>query len=424
MRGEIERRPNLTEWLGFRRNPDLARARWLGPILGVLLSIFAGAFLVATVATLVDFLQAVFRIAPYESDASGEAIRNIGIVIAGLLGVPFIIWRSIVAAQQVRIADEALLNDKIGAAAQNLSARREITRAVLQDGKENILKEWEDDLVGRAAAIDRLEGLVAEYNQIAPRIARLLATYVRGNFPCANLNITEPPFTRKTPRMDLQKAIDSIGRIYGVAANVDRSPWRLDLKGCDLDGVSFLNGYFRAADFSGSRLEASKCALGDFEGCLFGGALLNFGDFRNSNLTGARFDRAIINRPIPIPGGFVSSINLGDLTGATFIGSDISALDYLGDPSTISKTFGTRDTRLSAIVREKMLNADDHSRAHTVRQVRHRQNLDADDLKRIEGLEQTGFQHWSPFDSDDLATSWLLETFYNELGMNRWPYVG
>lgn len=424
MKEKNNSKPAFIEWLGFRRHPDFTKAQWLGPIFGVIFTILAVALAAAAIVTLFDFLQAALRIGRYANDTDGAAIRNIGLVVAALFGAPFIVWRSIVAAKQARIADEALFNDKINAAAQNLSARREVTRVVVQDGHENVLKEWEDDLVARAAAIDRLEGLVGENNQVAPRISRLLATYVRGNFPCKSLEITEPPFTRKTPRMDLQKAIDTIGRVYKIAVQVDQSHWRLDLKECDLDGVSFLNGYFRAVDFSGSRIEASIFNEGNFEGCLFRRCLLNFSDFRHSNLVGAKFDRIILNRPIPHSGGFTASINLGDFKGATFIAADISAIDYLGEPEEIAATFGTEDTVLSAQMRRKMLKSGDHRSAHLARQLRHKKSLPESDEKKIRELENTGFQHWTPYDSSDLITGHMLEKFLEEMGMKQWPFVG
>ncbi len=424
MNSQRENKLGFIEWLGFRKKPLFENAIWLGPVIGFVLSLVAGVFFIAAIAMLFDFVQAIFKAEPYADDIKGEAIRNIGLVLAAIFGAPFIVWRTVLAGKQAQIADEALFNEKINFAAQNLLARRNTTRVIENEGIETILTEVEDDLVARAAAIDRLEGLASERQESAPRIARLLAAYVRGNFSCIDLEPTAGITQRKTPRIDLQMAVDTIGRVYGIAAQYDPSHWRLNLRSCNLDGVSLLNGYFRAADFSGSRLEAAVLAEGNFEGCIFRNTLLNYADFRKANLKGVKFDSAVINQPMPTSGGFVRSINLaGDLTGTTFIAADISAISYLGNTKVLSKTFGTKDTKLSAEMRLQKLDDNEHSLAHTLRSVRRSQALSEIDLEKIKKLDETGFQFWSPYDSSDLSTGWIYEEFLSELNMKKWPYT-
>ncbi|PHR56296.1 MAG: hypothetical protein COA43_14145 [Robiginitomaculum sp.] len=415
---------NFIGWLGFRSKPDFPNGAWLGPIVGMLLFLLAIVLLFAAIMTLIDFILAVFRMGPYTNDDTGEAIRNIGLVLAALFGAPFLVWRTFVAAKLARISSESLFNDKIDSATHALTSQREITRIIEQDGNEVVLRQWEDDLVARMAAIDRFKDLVRENENFAPRIVRLLTIYIRVNFPCENFDLTEGLTIRRTPRIDLQKAVDTIGRIYKIAVQVDSSNWRLDLKGCNFDGVDFSRGYFRATNFSRCRFEASSFREGNFEGCLFYGSLLNYAGFFKTNLRGAKFDRIILNRPIPVLGGFVESINMGNITGASFIAADISALDYLGEADNISKTFGTKDTIISDSVREEMLSENDHRRAHSLRSRRKRTNMTEDQQQRVKNLEETGFQHWSPYDSTDGATGPLLENFYYEMKMKYWPFYG
>lgn len=408
----------LLEWLGFTKNPDFSRAKSLGSFIGNVIILFGLFLLATTLIALYEFLRAGLRLGPYAADVDGSAIRNTGLVLAALFGAPFIVWRAIVASKQVKIADESLFNDKINAAARDLSARKEVTRVVQQDGKEVVLNEWEDDLVSRAAAIDRLEGLAQERTGASPRVDRLLATYVRGNFPRLTLDHTEPPFTRKTPRMDLQKAIDTIGRIHKKAVEVDKSNWRLDLKGCDFDGVSFQGGSFWAADMSDSRFEGSIFREANLEGCLFVGSLLNFSDFFFANLTGAKLDNATINRS----GGVFNSFGNTKIRGVSFIGADISGVSHLGRKEEVSETFGTKDTKVSDEVRHRMLDHELHARAHTAQAVKDRQELSEDEKKVVDALENTGFQNWSPYDSADLATGLILSKLYEKLDMKKWPY--
>ena len=372
----------------------------------------------ATLITLSDFVQALLRIGPYGLDVDGSSIRNIGLVLVALLGAPFVVWRSIVAARQVEIADESLFNDKVNAAATDLAAQKNVTEIIVNEAEKSVLQTVEDDLVRRAAAIDRLEGLAFEREEVAPRIVRLLATYVRGNFSCANLAHTVPPFSRKVPRMDLQKAIDTIGRIHKLAVEIDKTHWRIDLKGCDLDGVSFQSGYFRAADVSGSRLEACILREANFEGCLLVGSLLNFADFFRADLTGAKLNNAIIN----LSSGWAGTLGTANLYGATFIAADLSGVSHLGTAKKLSKTFGTKDTKLSSNLHYKKTSVNSYEMAHLNRSLKDKVELTAEEKEQIKELEKTGFQNWSPYDSGDMANGQILSELYDKLGLNKWPY--
>ena len=412
-------KPDLIGWLGYNRELDFSRLQGLGHLLGCLLFLLALASALLFVTVLCHFIRALLHQPPYQSDISGEAIRNIGLVLAAILGAPFVVWRTLVAAKQASIAEQALFNDKINSAAQSLTSRREVTRTISQEGRETVLKEWEDDLVSRIGAVDRLEGLVEENEEIAPRIVRLLATYIRSNFPCENLEPTENLEKRKTPRMDLQKAVDAIGRTLESAQKVDPSHWRLDLTACNFDGVNFSNGYFRAVDFSRSRFEAAIFRQANLEGCLLDHSLLNYCDCLHTNLRGAKLNRIIYNVKV---GGWSTGLEFADLTGVSFIAADISALDYLGTPEEISKTFGTKDTRISDKLRDYMLSDDEHQSAHIL--LLASGSRTKEEQAKIEALKGTGFQHWSPYDSTDGFTGHLLQRFYQDLGMNHWPYWG
>lgn len=409
----------LVGWLGFKHKANFSKARPLGHFLGFVLVLIAIIIVFGALITLSDFVQAVLRIGPYSTDVDGSSIRNIGLVLVALLGAPFVIWRSIVAARQVEIADEALFNDKVNAAATDLAAQKNVTELIVNGDEKSVIEIIDDDLVRRAAAIDRLEGLASERDEVAPRIVRLLAAYVRGNFPCANLEQSVPPFSRKVPRMDLQKAIDTIGRIHRLAVGVDVTHWRIDLKGCDLDGVSFQGGYFWAADLSGSRLEACMLREANFEGCLLIGSLLNFSSFSGANFKGAKLNSAIISQS----SGWMGTLGAANLYGATFIAADLSGVNHLGTPEKLSKTFGTKDTKLSSDLRYLKTEANSYEMAHLNRSLKDDVDLSAEEKNQIEELEKTGFQNWSPYESTDMATGQILAEFYDELELNKWPYL-
>ncbi|MBY4895120.1 pentapeptide repeat-containing protein [Rhodobacteraceae bacterium N5(2021)] len=212
-----------------------------------------------------------------------------GTLLAAILGAPFIIWRSWIAAKQTAVAEESLFNDKINAAAQDLAARRQVTKAVAPGGSyEKHQDFWEDDLVTRAAAIDRLEGLALEAMARgdyppAQRIARMLSIYLQ------ELSRAYPPQNRSqnlasgdirtwagtlTPiRPDMHRAAQSLGRInpkdkaqraaFGPA-NIDLR--RCNLQGFDLSSLEFSGALLAFANLCNSSLSQSKIQSADFDG--------------------------------------------------------------------------------------------------------------------------------------------------------------
>lgn len=418
MQDKKESEPTLAAWLGFENSPKLSNAPWLGRVLGFLLLGFGS--IIGFLSFLIAFAVLVrFGFAAFGSSAdNGEAIRNIGLVVAAMFGAPFLVWRTMVAAKQTQISEEALLNNKINEAFVGLTARREVTRGVEQDGKEVILKEWEDDIVTRLAAMDRLEGLVSERNELAPRIVKALASYVRGNFPAEHLEPTEGIELRKTPRMDLQRAIDTIGRVYKIAANVDRSHWRLDLKACNFDGVAFSKGYFRAADFRYCRLEGTFLVEVNFEGCWLHKSLLNNAYFGETNLKGAKLDGVKITNN----SNSSSDLHRANLHGVTLNGADITGLRTIGTRDVISKTLGTKDTQLSSNMRRQMPDFVGLIYAYINLFEKDIESLTEAEKEDIQKIKETGFLYWMPQSVMDIDYADYVRKFYRDLGMDCWPY--
>lgn len=414
---------NLFEWLGFERYPNFRKSKPLGGFFGFAILLVMLALTAIFFVTLVDLFLALFGVGKYQNDTDGSAIRNVGLVLAALLGAPFIVWRTIATERQTNLAEESLYNDKINAASHDLSARIEVFRLLENGPASEYVKFWEDDVVTRSAAIDRLEGLALERPNLALRIAKLLAIYVRGTFPAKDLNFTEPPFKMREPRLDLQRAVDSLGKINSIARRQDESKWRLDLRNCDFDGVDFKGGDFFATDFSASRFELADLSEANLTGALFVGALLNFAFFRGALLVGSKLDRCILNRPVPFPGGMTFSINLARIKGVSFAKADISALDYLGEPETIALTFGTEDTLVSHELSHYMLPLEERRLAIGYLRRSKSQPLTENQSELAAKFEATGFHFWSPYTAADLGTGHMRAEFYRKLGMNEWPFI-
>ena len=271
-------RPTLADWLAFDRYPDLTKARWLGGMISV-----AGTIVVVTLGalTVFRFFMAVSGIDVFEdAEAQSAAIRNNGLVIAAMIGVPFLIWRTSVAQKQVDTAQEALFNDKINAASEDLYAMRQ-----RWDGEQNI---WEDDIVRRSAAVLRLEDLTRERPAVAPRIARMLCLYVKGlskEFPPEVMpefsepsEITDWTYQLTVKRPDMEGAVQTLGRLKDIAGVKPREV-NINLQCCNLQGHELSNLNFNDANFSGASLQGAR----------FIQTRLQRADLRATDATGALF---------------------------------------------------------------------------------------------------------------------------------------
>ncbi|MHA6323507.1 hypothetical protein [Roseivivax sp. CAU 1753] len=98
--------------------------------------------------------------------------------LGAVVALPVTLNRLKLSREQTQTAKESLYNQKITEAAADLYARRQVTLKD-EDGAYKAHDVWEDDIVRRSAAIDRLEGLVDELPQNAKRVVRLLCLYVR-----------------------------------------------------------------------------------------------------------------------------------------------------------------------------------------------------------------------------------------------------
>jgi len=175
-----------------------------------------------------------------------------------------------------------------------------------QGAEERVLSEWQDDLVARNAAIDRLEGLVHERPEAADRVASLLSVYV------VELSAEHPPeeppedatpgalgtWARGlTPkRSDMQRAAQVLGRLRKIPG-VTLQKGRIDLRRANLQGFDLRELDFTKARLNDAHLEGANLWRAHLEGTNLGGAHLEGANLwrahlEGTNLGGAHLDGA------------------------------------------------------------------------------------------------------------------------------------
>ena len=107
--------------------------RILSTIAFALMGLCLGLALIALLAITQIFLKV--------STGNLDNLASLSGLAGALLGAPLLIWRAWVLDKNARIQDESLLNDKFNAAAEDLAARRQVTRSVMHGDNEVILTE-------------------------------------------------------------------------------------------------------------------------------------------------------------------------------------------------------------------------------------------------------------------------------------------
>ncbi len=138
-------KPTLLDWLGLRWEPDYSSGRWLGGLISVTLALI---LLVTSSLTLFQFFMAVSGLGGFGgAEAQSGAIRNIGLVLAAAVGLPFLVWRSVVAQKQVDVVEQGQITDRIAKAVDQLGHKNTAVRMGAIHSLERIMVDSEGDRV-------------------------------------------------------------------------------------------------------------------------------------------------------------------------------------------------------------------------------------------------------------------------------------
>ena len=365
---------------------------------------------------------------------------GLGAILAGLLSGPFLIWATVIKQTTLNFQKEGHITDRISKAVEQLGAEKTVKRQRSNDaGKRVYEKDTNGDLdfakpvdeevtlpnievrIGGLLGLERIAQDCTRYDNGRDhvRVMEILCAYVRENAPCLTLAITEPDFTAKRMRIDVQTAINVIKRrAADQRAIEDLARYRLDLRSVDFDGADLSKGDFAGAIFWRSRFEAANFEKSDLTGAQISGSLLNFAKWYGATLRGTSLDHCICNRPIPIAGGMnFENPRSGDCIGVSVMGADLTTIDYFGeDPVT---TFGSKDTKLCYEMAEMRVLANKTSSARWSAKFRN----NATKLAELEAeLAGNPFLHWMPYDSSDLTAGHHRAERFKELGLTGWPF--
>ena len=214
-----------------------------------------------------------------EGESGSSTVRNVGLVVGGVVAIAFAVWRSRVAERQAATAEHGLLNERY------------------QKGAEMLGNEV---LAVRIGGIYGLRHLAREHpQQYHVQVMRLFCSFVRN--PSSFVNLRE----------DGRAAMDAIGarRERHLRLERDTKYW-LNLSGANLQNASLQGANLSSSelptvgedvwpnrtctDLSGAHffranLESANLKNADLSGTDLSSANLSGVDLTGTNLSGAKF---------------------------------------------------------------------------------------------------------------------------------------
>lgn len=439
----------LLQWLGYKSDFNWSENTVLGGFVGFLLGLFVLALLIVSVVVVSMMVVAVFDSGLNVTRGKAEVIRNLGLLLAATVGLPFLVWRSFVAQKQVNVAEQGHITDRINEAVNGLGAEKVVKKLKrtpryrkdgdnwLRDGDGNPLPALRPDgehivdvesheesipnLEVRIGSIYALERIALDSARDHIQIMEIFCAYIRENAPMNSLGVSEPDIVERPKlRIDIQAVISVIGRRNKRQIELEwANKYRLDLRYTNLSGGDFRHGNFSGALFHLSRLEAASFDHAILIGTQFNSCLLNHSKFLRAELRGTIFNEAVINRPTPVKGGFNSSINMGNIHGVSLIGADISAIDYLGEADALQRTFGSQDTILADEMETERKDLNELRRDLGV--AKH-----FEDQALIQSLQEKIAEHglngWFEYNKHDSGLGFMYLKFMKKMELSDFPY--
>ncbi|SLN45600.1 Secreted effector protein pipB2 [Falsiruegeria litorea R37] len=303
-------------------------------------------------ATGFQFVKATLGLTEFAETASqSEAIRNTGLALAAVIGVPFLIWRSIVAQKQVDVAEQGQITDRISKAVEGLGAEKTVKKQRQDNGgnltyekdgngkpiysKPLMIEVSQPNLEVRIGALYSLERIAQDSDRDHEQIMEILCAYVRQNAPLGPPKPLPKEYTDKIaglrhkgkpdlmehekasdvakkircwvgelrkPREDISVALTVLGRRTQRQISLEHGfydrngEWqgfRLNLRdtnltNCDLSGYNFRNVDFSGSDLRGAILTHTELQCANFR----------VADLTGANLVHAKLQGTIINETL------------------------------------------------------------------------------------------------------------------------------
>ncbi|KCV83452.1 pentapeptide repeat-containing protein [Actibacterium atlanticum] len=146
----MQKKSTLLVALGFSEPLNYDRAPRFMSFLGVLITTCMLVLCAVIVGLIALLAAATYEAINGPNQFTEKSIYQIGVVLAALLGAPFVVWRSLVAQRQADIAAKALLTERISKVVDQFGSEEITVRvgavytleSIMLDSKEDRVRMW------------------------------------------------------------------------------------------------------------------------------------------------------------------------------------------------------------------------------------------------------------------------------------------
>lgn len=267
--------------------------------------------------------------------ANDEKFRNLGLLFAALIGLPFLIWRSYSLDRSSRAAQKQAENAEMQAKNAEKQAENAwkshvadtYTRAIEQFGAVD--NKGEPNLELRLGGLYALEKIANFNDDYHPQIMEVLCAYVR--LHCSNKIEDNKKGDTKPRENDFDNDSESLrSDIEACLTVIGRRNKSFDVKKPELIGV-YINRatiskfYLPKVNFRDADLSSATFHFADFSGTTFTRANFSKASLISANLTGAYLDNADLSNALLIGVNLTGAcLLMANLQGATLYGADLT----------------------------------------------------------------------------------------------------
>lgn len=242
-------RPKLPTWLLYWTNTPLRLSIFS------LLAILTGMFALVGLILFFNLYGAVWIPGWAVSDTRSGVIGDLITGLIALFGVPFAIWRILIASQQANIADKGLIAERFSKAVSQITAE-------YPEGKPNI--------ISRISGLNEMAQIAHDYGEAYQRrVAITMCEFIRFNCTQQSKTLDKKALGAYALRADVAVAFDILENLQSNGYNE-----RLNLTQTDFTKLSLANRTLHNADFHGSvftdtYIDGVDFSGGNFQTCDF-----------------------------------------------------------------------------------------------------------------------------------------------------------
>lgn len=296
-------RSDFLTWIGARTVFNPLRHRYVGRVVGAVLACFIFLWLLGVAIVSVQFASTLWDV---KLDTSRDRLRNLGWVLTGMIGVPFLIWRSVTAWAMARTNHQGLLTERLVKSVEQLGATRPGNYRPTHIGGSSSAIDV-PCMEARLSALFSLERIALDSEKDHISVMETLCSYIR-EYPQVEAPAAEESRNTlyiqtaemqnfKSANPDMQIAMSIIARRSPMQINIERDQeYKINLRNALIIGIDLEEAKLGRSNFQSANLTNSCFLKAELEDCWLDNAVFDGADLRECSLANASVRSADFSR--------------------------------------------------------------------------------------------------------------------------------